>query len=148
MNSGDLVEYNGQRYRLLSDPAKTNALSLVNPDVRLVTLDNQIIAHSDDVKPAQPTFEEKAIETLLLCVGNSVMALSEAWDRSDDGFEDQIIICEETLALANPELVKTTRDRLKAEGIPPFAEERDDPNACAECARSNGPWYTGECEHD
>ena len=26
-------------------------------------------------------------------------------------------------------------------------DERDDPNDCAECARSNGPWYTGRCEH-
>jgi hypothetical protein len=26
-------------------------------------------------------------------------------------------------------------------------EERPDPNDCAECARSFGPWYTGPCEH-
>jgi hypothetical protein len=25
--------------------------------------------------------------------------------------------------------------------------ERPDPNDCAECARSNGPHYTGRCEH-
>lgn len=26
-------------------------------------------------------------------------------------------------------------------------DTRPDPNDCAECARSFGPWYTGECEH-
>lgn len=26
-------------------------------------------------------------------------------------------------------------------------EHRSDPNNCAECARSFGPWYAGECEH-
>lgn len=25
--------------------------------------------------------------------------------------------------------------------------EQDDPNDCAECARSNGPHFTGECTH-
>lgn len=26
--------------------------------------------------------------------------------------------------------------------------DRDDPNDCAECARSNGPHYRGKCEHE
>lgn len=72
------------------------------------------------------TFEEKAIEVLLLCKGNAQMAISDQWDRSDSGFESQIDICLDALRLANPALVHLTEKRLEREGIPPFYQEAND----------------------